>query len=833
MMFFVLCQLVVEKGISKLYISIFLLCSIILINIIQSLCYQLPALLQKGITIVISPLVSLMQDQVMTLNELSIDARTLLSTTPKGEQTETLNALTNLNSPLKLLYITPEKLAKSNRLKNKIEIAHKHRRLTRIIIDEAHCCSQWGHDFRTDYKALSYFKKQFPTLPIMALTATATNRVVQDVKEILGIRNCYLFKTGLNRPNLYYEVRPKVGNVVQNIVDFIKESHSQDSGIIYCLSKNDAETLTEKLKKFGLSVSAYHAGLLAKEREYVHHQWFRGKIKIIVGTIAFGLGINKPDVRFVIHHSLSKSLEGYYQESGRAGRDGKPAYCLLYYSCHDLARLSCMVWSDQNCPLENLYSIAEYCEEQKLCRRKLIFDYFNETFSQEGTECCDNCSAKSNGTNKGKLENITPLAKDVLCILDDIQNRGERVTLLQLVDIWRGIGKRKVDAIFTPAKDLKKEKCEHILIHLIIHQVLKEEFSTTPYTTISYIGKGTNAHLVFNGSLILQKFFANVSERKTKFPFQTSPLEDKIKEAVNDLARTYNCSPQSILDSKKIAEICEKRPQTIQEMEAFVPNLAVLNFGEELMRLILSLYEAYPPKELEVNQEEDKAGSFYDFTKDEEITKESNSKKMKKKKQKQGQLSNSKEKSGPKNSTRNNLPVSKKSKKTYQEKSSKTEKHPFDESTELLIKPSPNIKIINKENSKKQIEDIFDQGRGLFDFNSVSHKSKQKLTDLQLDEESDFEQEVKQKAKKTKFQSSIKQPDEFEEEVLNLNSQLDKLEKDNEEMIELKQEEFETTRGYLSEEDKKKIQEKNSTRKKSLSLNQTNLKEESDEFDSS
>ncbi|KAB5564317.1 hypothetical protein DKX38_004371 [Salix brachista] len=376
----------------------------------KSLCYQLPAILRDGVALVISPLLSLIQDQVMGLTALGIPAYMLTSTTSKENEKFIYMALEKGEGELKILYVTPEKISKSKRFMSKLEKCHNAGRLSLISIDEAHCCSQWGHDFRPDYKSLSILKTQFSNVPVVALTATATQKVQYDVMEMLRIPKCVKFVSTVNRPNLFYTVRSKssIGKVVvDEIAEFIQESYpNSESGIVYCFSRKECEQVAAELRARGIAADYYHADMDVNAREKVHMRWSKNKLQVIVGTVCvisviilllveIYIHITFDTqyllvVRFVIHHSLSKSMETYYQESGRAGRDGLPSECVLFYRPADVPRQSSMVFYE-NSGLQNLYDIVRYCQSKRQCHRNAFFRHFAEPL-QDCNGMCNNCA---------------------------------------------------------------------------------------------------------------------------------------------------------------------------------------------------------------------------------------------------------------------------------------------------------------------------------------------------------------------------------------------------------------------------------------------------------
>ena len=355
----------------------------------KSLCYQLPSLLMDGVAIVISPLIALMKNQVDFITHLSEHEGTahfLNSSLNKAAIDQVKNDIRNGNT--KLLYVAPESLTKDEN----VEFL-KTCKISFYAVDEAHCISEWGHDFRPEYRRIRPIINEIGKAPVIALTATATDKVRTDIKKNLGIIAADEFKSSFNRPNLYYEVRPKTKDIDKDIVRFIKQ-HSGKSGIIYCLSRKKVEDLAEVLRANDIKAAAYHAGLDSATRSQTQDDFLMEEIDVIVATIAFGMGIDKPDVRFVIHYDIPKSLEGYYQETGRAGRDGGEGICLAFYSYKDLQKLDKFMEgkpvAEQDIGRQLLQETAAYAETS-VCRRKMLLHYFGEEYTQDNCHNCDNC----------------------------------------------------------------------------------------------------------------------------------------------------------------------------------------------------------------------------------------------------------------------------------------------------------------------------------------------------------------------------------------------------------------------------------------------------------
>ena len=371
----------------------------------KSLCYQLPSLLMEGMAIVISPLIALMKNQVDAIRNFYEEdgiAHFLNSSLNKSAIDQVKADV--LSGKTKLLYVAPESLTKEENVEFLRQV-----KISFYAVDEAHCISEWGHDFRPEYRKIRPIVNEICKAPIIALTATATHKVKDDIKKNLGMVGAQEFCSSFNRPNLYYEVRPKTKNVDHDIVRFIK-SQPGKSGIIYCLSRKTVEELAEVLRANDISAAAYHAGMDSAVRSQTQDDFIMERIDVIVATIAFGMGIDKPDVRYVIHYDIPKSLEGYYQETGRGGRDGGEGRCIAFYSNKDLHKLEKFLEgkpiAEQDIGKQLLQETTAYCESS-VCRRKLLLHYFGETYEEENCGNCDNCL-----NPKKQVE-----AKELLCTL--------------------------------------------------------------------------------------------------------------------------------------------------------------------------------------------------------------------------------------------------------------------------------------------------------------------------------------------------------------------------------------------------------------------------------
>jgi ATP-dependent DNA helicase RecQ len=561
----------------------------------KSLCFQLPALLRPGICIVVSPLIALMQDQVRLLQDNGIDATFINSSLERAEMSRRLARLTR--GEIKLLYVAPERLLQAEFLGDvlpRLQAAHG---ISSLVVDEAHCVSDWGHDFRPEYRQLGKLRTQFPQIPAAAFTATATERVRQDIVRQLALREPRIHVASFNRPNLYYAVRPKSRATYSELVEHARREGG--AGIIYCLSRKRVDEIAGQLQADGIRALPYHAGLDSNTRRDNQDAFIRDDAQVIVATIAFGMGINKPDVRWVVHHDLPRTLEGYYQESGRAGRDGERARCILYFGAGDIRTAELIIAQkvdpvslepledEQRIARQQLRQVLSYAESGE-CRRAVQLRYFGEVFAGN-CNACDNCLEP-----RATVERTTE-AKQFLSCIARLARRHERYGVAYVIEILRGAETQRILSrdhaslsVYGIGKQLGLQEWRDIA-RALLHQGLmtqsQDGYAVTSLNEASWqVLKGERA--VHVGE--------SVKPAKSRKAAKVTPdgsgdaLFESLRTLRKRLADEARMPPYIIFNDASLRDMAQRQPTTLEEFSTIlgVGQAKLARYGGQFVELI-------------------------------------------------------------------------------------------------------------------------------------------------------------------------------------------------------------------------------------------------------
>ena len=562
----------------------------------KSLCFQLPAIVHPGVSIVVSPLIALMQDQIRLLQNNGIAATALNSSVDAAENSQRIAAL--LRGEYQLVYLAPERLLTADFINRVLPALRSGVGVNALVIDEAHCVSEWGHDFRPEYRQISSVRRRYPDIPVLAFTATATPRVRTDILQQLSLREPAIHVASFNRPNLHYAVRPKDK---QTYGELLARARAADhTGIVYCLSRKRVDELTARLREDGVSALPYHAGLDADERTRNQHAFIHDDAQVIVATIAFGMGINKHDVRWVVHYDLPKSLEGYYQESGRAGRDGDPAECVLYFGAGDIRTAEFLIQQkvdpisgepledEQRQARQQLREVLSYAESTE-CRRAVQLRYFGESFAGS-CGACDNC------VDPRERFDATLQAKQFLSCVARLAQRGERFGTTYIIDILRGAqSQRLIDrghtslSVYGIGKQHTVAQWRNIARALVHQKLVNETQDGYPVLLLNQ-----ESWIILRGerTVTIARSPEKTRTSSTSSHPVTGPADESLFDALRALrkrlAQESGVPPYVIFHDATLRAMAQTRPTSLQEFAGIggVGQSKLTKYGNAFIELI-------------------------------------------------------------------------------------------------------------------------------------------------------------------------------------------------------------------------------------------------------